>query len=49
MHLTNMEATLSNINEMSHAMNKENRPLDKERDKPPSLSRKPTNPKNLNY
>ena len=31
-HLTNTEVTSSNINEMSHVMNKENRPTDKERD-----------------
>ena len=36
--------TSSNINEVSHIMNKENRPPDKERDKPPPPSQNPTNP-----
>ena len=43
-HLTNTEVTSSNINEMSHIMNKENGPPDKERDKPPPLSQNLTNP-----
>ena len=43
-HLTNTEATSSNINEMSHAMTKENRPPDKERDKPPPPPQNPINP-----
>ena len=43
-HLTNTEVTSSNINEMSHVMNKDNRPPDKERDKPPPPSQSPTNP-----
>ena len=42
-HLTNTEVTSSNINEMSHVMNKENRLSDKERDKPPPLSQNPNN------
>ena len=42
-HLTNTEVTSSNINEMSHVMNKENRPPDKERDKPPAPSQNSTN------
>ena len=42
--LTNTEITSSNINEMSHVMNKENRPPDKERHKPPSPSQNPTIP-----
>ena len=44
MHLNNTEVTSSDIKEMSHVMNKENRPPDKERDKPPPPSRNPTNP-----
>ena len=43
-HMTNIEVTSSNINEISHIMNKENRPSDKERDKPPLPSQNPTNP-----
>ena len=43
-HLTNTEITSSNINEMSHIINKENGPPDKERDKPPPLSQNLTNP-----
>ena len=43
-HLTNTEITSSDINEMSHVMNKENRPPDKERDKPSPPSQNPTNP-----
>ena len=42
-HLTNTEVTSSNKNETSHVMNKENRPPDKERDKPPPPSQTPTN------
>ena len=44
-HLTNTEATSSNINDMSHVMNKENRPPNKERYKPPPPSQNPTNPR----
>ena len=43
-HLSNTEATSSNINEMSHVMNKDNQPPDKERNKPPPPSQNPTNP-----
>ena len=43
-HLTNTGVTSSNINEVSHIINKENRPPDKERDKPPPPSQNPTNP-----
>ena len=43
-HLTNTGVTSSNINELSHIINKENRPPDKERDKPPPPSQNPTNP-----
>ena len=43
-HLINTGVTCSNINEVSHIMNKENRPSDKERDKPPPPSQNPTNP-----
>ena len=43
-HLTNTGVESSNINEMSHTMNKENRFPDKERDKPPPPSQNPTNP-----
>ena len=34
---------------MSHAMNKENRPPDKERDKPPPPTQNPTTLKNLKH
>ena len=44
MHFTNRGVTSSNINEVSHIMNKENRLPDKERDKPPPLSQNLTNP-----
>ena len=44
MHLANTEVTSSDINEMSHVMNKGNRPPNKERDKPPPPSQNPTNP-----
>ena len=44
-HMTNIEVTSSNINEISHIMNKKNRPSDKERDKPPLPSQNPTNRK----
>ena len=44
MHLINTGVTSSNINEVSHIINKENRPPDKERDKPPRTSQNPTNP-----
>ena len=43
-HLTNTGVTSSNINEISHIKNKENRSADKERDKPPPLSQNSTNP-----
>ena len=43
-HLTNTEVTSPNINEMSYIMNMENRPPDKERDKPLRPSQNPTNP-----
>ena len=43
--MTNTEVASSNINEMSHVMNKENRPPDKEREKPPPPSQNPTNSK----
>ena len=43
-HLTNTGVTSSNINEMSHIMNTENQPPDKERDKPPLPSQNPSNP-----
>ena len=43
-HLTNTGVTSSNIDEVSHIMNKENRPHDKERDKPPPPSQNSTNP-----
>ena len=42
-HLTNIGVTSSNINEVSHTMNKENRPPDTERDKPPRPSQNSTN------
>ena len=44
MHFNKTEVTFLNINEMSHVMNKGNRPPDKERDKPPPPSQNPTNP-----
>ena len=43
-HLTNTGVTSSNINEVSHIMNKENWPPDKESDKPPPPFQNPTNP-----
>ena len=43
-HLTNTEVTSPNINEISHVMNKKNRPPVKERDEPPPPSQNPTNP-----
>ena len=43
-HLTKIGDTFSNINEVSHIMNKENRAPDKERDKPPPRSQNSTNP-----
>ena len=43
-HLANTGLESSNINEMSHTMNKENRFPDKKRDKPPPPSQNPTNP-----
>ena len=43
-HLTNTEVTSSNINEMSHVINKENWGTDKEKDKPSTLSQNPANP-----
>ena len=43
-HLTNTGVTSSNINEVSRIIHKENRPPDKERDKPPLPSQNPTNP-----
>ena len=48
-HLINTGVTSSNINEMSHIMNKENRPPDKERDKSPPPSQNPGNPQNLKH
>ena len=42
-HLPNTGVTSSNINEMSHIINKENQPPDKERDKPQPPSQNPTN------
>ena len=42
-HLTNTDVTSSNIIEMSHVMNKENRPPDKERDKPTPPSQNSAN------
>ena len=41
---TNAGVTSSNINEVSHTMNNENRPPNKERDKPLPSSQNPTNP-----
>ena len=38
------EIKSSNINDMSHVMSNENRHLDKQRDKPPPPSQKPSNP-----
>ena len=46
-HSINTESTSSNINEMSHIPNNENRPPDKERDKSPPSSQNPTIPKKL--
>ena len=43
-HLTNTKVTSSNINQMRHIINEENRPRDKERDKPPLPSKNPTDP-----
>ena len=43
-HFTNTGVTSSNIDEVSHIMNKENRPHDKERDKSPPPSQNSTNP-----
>ena len=48
-HLTNTKVTSSNINQMRHIINEENRPRDKERDKPPLPSKNPTDPKNLKH
>ena len=48
-HLTNTGVTSSNMNEVSHILNKENRPLDKERDKLPPPCQNSTNPKNLKH
>ena len=48
-HSTNTGVTSSNINEVSHLMNKENRPPDKKRDKAAPPSQNPTNPKNLKH
>ena len=42
-HSTNTGVMSSNINEMCHTMNKENRPPDKEKDKPPPPSQNPIN------
>ena len=43
-HLTNTK--FSNINDMSHVINKKNQPHNKERDKPPLPSPNPTKPQN---
>ena len=48
-NLTSTEVTSSTTNEMSHVMNMDNRPPDKERVKPPPPSQNPTNPQNLNH
>ena len=42
-HLTNTEVASSNINELSYVVSKENRPPDKETDKPQRPSQNPTN------
>ena len=44
MHFTNTGVTSSNINEVSHIMNNENRSPEKEGDKPPPISQNSTNP-----
>ena len=44
-HLTNTEVTFSNINKISHVMNKDNRSSYKERDKLRPTSQNPTKPK----
>ena len=43
--VTNTEVTFSNINKISHVMNKDNRSSYKERDKLPPTSQNPTKPK----
>ena len=44
MHLTNTEVAFSNINEMSHVMNKKNRSSDKKTGKSQPPSQNPTKP-----